>query len=191
MHEAKLYEILESILNRASRKDLEVLRLAIEKREAALGQAGPAGVSPGDMVQQTADTISEQMSYSVDSIRGMVRDFVRDIIKQNAPELDAGQIDQVLEEYVGSGEDGAAQTGEGERHSPLPKDVLYSMLEQFISYATGKMTITQQEQLESEMSDWYQRYWDSFPRPIQLLLSRYLKGEMDARVFWHAVEAEI
>ncbi len=258
MERDELYQLVDIILNHADRDELEVIRAALKRRdEAAEAQEGYGGmeISPKQLAEGTARTIAEQMSYSRDTIRNMVKNFAVDIIRKEAPDLSDEQVRELLHAWIpdpegrtpshdpgGSGKaqnrGGKAQSqgganqnrgGTRDRVSPgsrggaglvdaggrreegqdeprdfsapasnskvtpesgvdpdsgLPKDLLVTMIEQFISYSEGRMGLQEQAKLRREIPDWQEVYWKRFSAGIRDSLSLYLKGTIDHEDFW-------
>jgi hypothetical protein len=53
------------------------------------------------------------------------------------------------------------------------------MIDQFVSFSLGRMEEEEDEALRKEMGPWPDKYWKSFPQVIRLLITDFLKGEMD------------
>lgn len=66
----------------------------------------------------------------------------------------------------------------------LPPDVLKTMVLHFVTYGTGRMT---EEEKNSMPAGWTTKYWQVFPPEIRRLISSFLKGAMDAKVFWRRI----
>jgi hypothetical protein len=90
----------------------------------------------------------------------------------------------------GLGERGSA-AGEGrgvisgtDPESGLPKDLLVTMIEQFIAYSEGRMSVREQAKLHREIPNWQEVYWKRFSPGIRDSLSLYLKGTIDHEDLW-------
>ena len=202
MDRDQLYKVIDVILNHASEDDLEVIQAAIDRRtgdeEAPEGEGGAFQFSPKKMAEESAHTISEQVSYSQDNIRNMVKNFAVDIIRQNAPELSDEQVRELLEAWIpnpqqggrkNTGRRGDRQPQANSQEQPaeegsIPSDMLITMVEQFIAYSEGRMPVRQQAQLRKEMGDWQETYWKWFPPEIRDAIALYLKRTIDKETFW-------
>lgn len=195
MERDELYRVVDAILNQANPDELEVIREALKRREADSGEGGFGGLqmSPKKLAEGTAHSISEQISYSRDTLRNMIKNFAVDIIRKEAPELSDEQVRELLQAWIpdpGAGSRG--RTGEGGRKGEeeaeydgkIPKDVLVTMIEQFILYSEGNMSVRQQAELRRDIPDWQNLYWERFPRRIKDAVSLYLKGTIDKESFW-------
>ena len=65
----------------------------------------------------------------------------------------------------------------------IPRDILVSLIEQFVSFSLGRMEEEEDKALRSEMGPWPDKYWKSFPQVVRLLITDFLKGEMDETDF--------
>ena len=81
----EMFDMLDYILNRSNQEELEVIQKAIERRMTDL-RRGIAGVNIREEIKTTAASIQKQFG-SFAELNGMIRNFVRDIIKQQQPEL--------------------------------------------------------------------------------------------------------
>jgi hypothetical protein len=188
MERDELYSIVDVILNKATDADVEVIVEALKRRQQ--GGAGPTGgfnFSPERTARQAANSIQEQISYSQESVREMVRGFALDIIKKNAPELSEEQINELLAEWIPNEEEKKRRA----QQVTLPPDLLITMVQQFISYSEGTMPATEQMKLEHEIPEWYKKYWERFPVGVRDALSLYLKGKIDKENFWAQVTGTI
>jgi hypothetical protein len=61
--------------------------------------------------------------------------------------------------------------------------MLASMIDQFVSFSLGRMEEEEDRALRNEMGPWPDKYWNSFPQVIRLLIKDFLKGEMDETEF--------
>ena len=68
--------------------------------------------------------------------------------------------------------------------TPIPKDMMVTMIEQFLVYSEGNMPVREQAQLRREIPDWQKKYWEKFPPGIKDALSLYLKGTIDRQTLW-------
>jgi len=207
----ELYNVVDYILNKARGDELEVIREALKRREQESKSPLAEGAKPGDvnlnpnaMAKQMSDSIQNQIGGSVEQIRSIVRNYARNILKQNAPELGEKQIDQLLTEWIPgdekTGTSKEAHTGLGmpaskgensKNKEALPEDALLTMIDQFIRYSTGQMSLSEQNKLRNEIPDWHKKYWDAFPEGIQALIAKYLKEGLDADSFWKGVAQEL
>ncbi|MDR1127835.1 MAG: hypothetical protein LBL20_00865 [Treponema sp.] len=128
------------------------------------------------MAKELASQIN--VNATIDGLAGTVRNMAARIVKQEAPELDDGQIEELVSAWV-PGADGR-QPSAG---NAVPAGLLLAMVGQFVAYSRGAMDPAEERELRSEMGAWPDRYWKSFPPVVQVLVRGYLKGEMDEREF--------
>jgi len=183
--EEELYTILDYILNKASEKELEVVVAALKKRLEHVH--GAMGVDPTKMAKAVSDNINAQVRSSMEQVHQNVQDFIARLIKQEVPDIPDEHLRVLLETWAPC----PGKKPVRERVSNLPRDVLLTMIRQFLSYSLGMMGITEQQKLRAEIPDWQEEYWQSFPGEIRRLISLVLKGKMDEDMFWQAVESEL
>ena len=174
MNRDRLYEILDFILNEADRSELDAVRMALERRLGGSAAKGHLGIDPRGMAEETARSVADQVAWSADYVRSMVRDFAGDIIRKNAPELGDGDVETLLDSWL-------SDAGPPERD--LPPDLLKTMVKQFIAYSTGIMSASEQIQLNEEMPGWTERYWKNFPEAVRRLVSMFLTGKLEEERF--------
>jgi hypothetical protein len=203
MDDAELYDIVDYILNRAGDAELEVIIKAVQRRTKDQGK-GPMGLNPERMAKTVAHNINEQMGASIDQVRGMVRDFVTDIIRKEAPDISEEHLEALLKEWVPGAMGGrggsveaeppgtAGREGETEKsYSGEKKEILLAMIKQFITYSTGAMSVTEKEKLRREIPDWQQKYWQKFPERVRRLINLFLKGKIGLESCWESIEEEL
>jgi hypothetical protein len=185
IRDERLKRLVDFILNGATEDDLHIIQAAVHRRRRTLESKEHFGANPAKMASETAAMVSEQVGVSKEGIRATVRNLVKDIIKQNAPEIDPGTVDQMIEELVPQGE---GRRGSG---TEIPRDAMLTMVDQFLLYSTGQMSPGEQARMWDEISDWQRKYWKAFPQPVQELISAFLHGGMDSDEFWRRVNEEI
>ncbi len=187
MERDELFKLVDAIMNKTSDSDLEVIHEALKRRERKNESSRPGSISPERIAKQASQQIENQMSYSRESIRGMVQKFAADIIRQNAPELTEEQIHELLDEWI---PDPETQQQKPEKGRQLPGDVLITMARQFISFAEGKMPPSEQAKLREEIPEWHSSYWEWFPNSIREAIALYLKGVIEEQDCWNQIYAE-
>jgi hypothetical protein len=80
-----------------------------------------------------------------------------------------------------SGKSGRNQSINDE--TDIPRDLLASMVDQFTSFSLGRMEEEEDAALRREMGPWPDKYWNSFPQVIRLLIKDFLKGEIEESEF--------
>ncbi len=185
MSNQSVYEIVDFILNKATDPEMEIIISAIKRRLEDTAH-GYDKMNPEKMARQMSSQINKQVGASVEQIRGMVRNFVAEKIKQEAPEISEHEVEQLLNAWVPD-EQTSAQRSERAATS-LPKDVLLTMIRQFLAYSAGTMSGSEQVKLQEEIPDWPEKYWAKFPDDIRKLLTLFLKGKITPDTFWSAIE---
>ncbi|MBI9102735.1 MAG: hypothetical protein JEY99_09980 [Spirochaetales bacterium] len=181
----KLYMIVDYILNQAEDRDVDVILKAIKKRYDDREGSGAMGLKPGQMARETASQISSQVGFSRDMVRDTVKNMARDIIIKNAPELSSDQVDELLDTWVPDPEQAAAAA---RNQALLPRDVLITMVDQFMRYSQDLMTATEIMELENQIPGWATKYWEKFPPELRQILALYLKGKMQEAEFQPALK---
>lgn len=181
MPRKELEAILDYILNKADEAEFEVIVKACERRRndrSAFAKIG--GLGPNAAAHKMADSIQEQMGCSLDSIRTTVKDYVADIIRQNAPEITEEQLEELLDAYVPDpGKAGKRKP----KPSPYPPEALLSMARQFVEYSEGRMAPSRQREIWEQMPRWQDEYWAAFPPEMKALIKGYLEGKLDGDTF--------
>lgn len=183
MSRENLRSVLDYILNKADRDEFEAIVKACERRRRDLSLfASIGGVNPERAARNTAQAVEGSMGASLDGIRSMIRDFVADIIRKNAPEVTEEQLEELLASYVPDpGARGPTDV------SPLPPDALAKMVKDFTDYSLGLMPPSAQQALWERMPRWQEEYWTAFPAELKAFVKAFLEGRMDADTFWSAV----
>lgn len=163
-------EVLDFILNQADERDIVAVSEALRRRGER--RQGIGGLDVQAMAKENSRKITEQMGLDKNKIRQMVRDFTVKIISDNAPELNPGDVEAILDSTV----PGADSTEKEE--TKLPADVLRTMIRQFVSYSRNTMSANEQEKLHSEISDWYEKYWKMFPDSVQYILKDFIEEKI-------------
>ena len=178
MAKEEMVNTLDYILNRSSEQEIEVLAAAVIRRRRDIAMYGSMPVAPDP--KKMAEEISSQFNLegSIEGMKNSIRDYAIRIIRQEAPELTEAQI----EELTGAWIPGSRKTGNSSGSFPgsaIPKDMLSSMIGQFTSFSLGRMDEEEDQSLRREMGAWPEKYWKSFPEPIQQLLTEFIKGKID------------
>jgi len=175
-----LYAVLDYILNRADDQEIEVILKAVKRRYSKPSTG--LGLDAKGMAHEMAGQINQQVGISRDQIRDTVRNLSANIIRQNAPELDDDQIDELMDAWVPDPDKAKP------RFSPVPRDALKVMVDQFLRYTTGSMSATEEMNLKHDIPDWTERYWERFPEELRTLISLHLKGTIGNDEFAQGVK---
>jgi hypothetical protein len=177
-------EMLDYILNRATKYELELVGEALRKRMERESTLGTGQVDVRQMARSMAEGIEKQMGVDGKGIHQMTKRLVADMIRKEKPEISEAEIQKLVNHFVpGPG----SETGAGTKNAPpaaVPRDMLLAMITQFVSYGTGGMS----ENEKKEFPDgWYEKYWNAFPPDIQNLVREYIHGRIGKDRFWKGI----
>jgi hypothetical protein len=176
--------VIDYILNRADPAEIEVIVKAVQRRQRdAHLYAKIGGVSPGRAAKETAARVSEQLGATKESLEGLVRGFIQDIIQKNAPGIPQADLAAVTEHYMRSGKDSGSAAGA----NALPSEAILAMVKRFVSYSSGAMAPSEQKALWDEMPRWQDAYWKAFPAEVKAFVEAFLAGKLGQEEFWAAL----
>jgi hypothetical protein len=175
MADPELVKVLDYILNRCNEKAIDAVAAAVARRRRDLTLFGSA--TPPDP-KQWAGAMSSRINTGagIEGLRQSIRDMAIRIIRQEAPELNDEQVEALTKVWI----PGTAEPGSGEA---LPRDLLSTMISQFVSYSQGTMDQAGDRSLREEIGAWPERYWKVFPQVIRLIITDYLNGVIDEKEF--------
>ena len=185
MASQELVRTLDYILNRCDEREIEAVAAAIVRRRRDITLFGSMPVAPDP--RRMAKELSSQLNIegSIEGLKNSVRDYAIRIIRQQAPELTDKQIEELTRAWIPQANPygkGKKSPGAGGEQS-LPGNMLASMIDQFVSFSLGRMEEEEDLALRKEMGPWPDKYWKTFPQVIRLLITDFLKGEIDERDF--------
>ena len=182
MASQELVRTLDYILNRCGERDIEAIAAAVVRRRRDIALFGSMPVAPDP--HALAEQVNSQLNIegSIESLKNSVRDFAIRTIKQEAPELTEKQIEELTRAWI-PGKNPAAKSASATPEQSIPQDVLVSMIDHFVAFSLGRMEEEQDKALRREMGPWPDKYWKAFPQVIRLLISDFLKGEIDENDF--------
>lgn len=189
MSRKELESVLDYILNRADEAEFEVIQKACQRRAGDRGAvARLGGLGPKGSAQKMAQELQAQMGYSLEGMRSMVKGYVADIIRKNAPEISEEELQEVLDSYVPDPEaQDSREVGSTVAKSKIPPEALASMVRQFVEYSEGRMAPSRQRELWEQMPRWQDEYWAAFPGEVKALVKGYLEGRLDGETFGTAL----
>jgi len=181
MANQELVQTLDYILNRCNERDIEAVAAAVIRRRRDIAMFGSMPVAPDP--RSLAKELSSQLNIegNIEGLKNSVRDYAIRIIRQQAPELSDAQINELTRTWIP--ERGAKESGRNKGSDSLPGNLLASMIDQFVSFSLGRMEEEEDHALRREMGPWPDKYWKSFPQVIRLLITDFIKGEMDETDF--------
>jgi hypothetical protein len=184
----ELVKTLDYILNRCNERDIEAVAEAVVRRRRDIAFYGSMPVAPDP--RRFAEELTSQLNIggNIESLKNSIRDYAIRIIRQQAPELTDAQIKELTRSWIPdkssrkkTGKSGLNQSLVAD--TDLPHDLLVSMIDQFVSFSLGRMEEEDDRVLRKEMGSWPSRYWDAFPQVIRLLITDFLKGEIEEDEF--------
>ena len=193
MSSQELVRTLDYILNRCDERDIEAVAAAVVRRRRDIAMFGSMPIAPDP--RRLAEELTSQLNIegNIESLKNSVRDYAIRIIKQEAPELTERQIEELTRAWIpesGVSQSRASRTkasgissGGSSQDQSLPRNLLVSMIDQFVSFSLGRMEEEEDHALRREMGPWPDKYWKAFPQVIRLLITDCLKGEMDETDF--------
>ena len=185
MASQELVRTLDYILNRCNERDIEAVAAALVRRRRDIAMFGSMPVAPNP--RALAEELSSQLNIegNIEGLKNSIRDYAIRIIKQQAPELTEKQIKELTRAWIPEAKtsQGKKSASVSSRDQSLPGNVLSSMVDQFVSFSLGRMEEEEDKALRKEIGPWPDKYWKAFPQVIRLLISDFLKGEMDESDF--------
>lgn len=177
MADPELIQVMDYILNRCDEKNIEAVAAAVVRRRRDLALFGGMKNLPDP--QKWARNLSAQIGKEagMETLTELIQDMAVRIVRQEAPELTEKQAEELTRSWI----PGNNVSGDGEKE--LPPDLLKSMIDQFVSYSTGRMSDGEDQRLRSDLGSWPDRYWKAFPRVVQLIIRDFLKGEIPPEKF--------
>ena len=174
----ELVKTLDYILNRCNEQDIEAVAAAVVRRRRDIHMFGSMPIAPDP--KRLAEEMSSQLDIegNIEGLKKSVRDYAIRTIRQQAPELTDKQIEELTQTWI------PEKSGPGKKtKNTVSKDILSSMVDQFVSFSLGRMEEEEDAALRKEMGPWPDKYWNSFPQVIRLLVKDFLKGEIEENEF--------
>jgi hypothetical protein len=196
----ELVQTLDYILNRCDENAIEAVAAAVVRRRRELTMFGGALNLPDP--HKIAQDFSTRLDIggAVKGLKASVRDMAVRIIRQEAPDLTDEQVKELTDAWI-PGENSAQppQNGASALSSAepaagpaaLPKDLLRSMIGQFVAFSRGTMDPGEDQGLRAELGPWPERYWKAFPPVIRLFITDYLKGETGEKDFHSKIDTAL
>jgi hypothetical protein len=176
MADERLLQALDYILNHSDEASIEVLAEAVVRRRRNIGLFGAVGEMPDPqrMAKDLTDRIDAGMGSGIEGMRKSIQEMIIRLIREQAPELSDSQVEELCQAWLPDG---------GGKSEALPRDVLVSMIEQFISFSKGAMRKSVNEDMRKEMGAWPERYWKAFPPVVRQIITDYLKDKITEKDF--------
>jgi hypothetical protein len=154
------------------------------RRDIAMFGSMPVAPDPRSLARELTSQLN--IEGSIEGLKKSVRDYAIRIIKQQAPELTDAQAEELTRSWIPERKNSAAgsrRSGDPSADSSIPQGLLASMVDQFVSFSLGRMEEEEDQALRKEMGPWPDKYWKSFPQVIRLLITDFLKDEIDENEF--------
>ena len=174
----EMMKVIDYILNRSDRAEIEVIQKAIQRRLKDLSR-GSSRLNIAGMAHSMSRAVESQME-SKDKINKMIRGFIHDLLQRNQPDIPDEHIKMILDEYMPNEE-----MKEKGREDRLPRDAVLSMIVQFVDYSLGRMSSEEKSQLAP---DWSRKYWDVFSGDTRRLIAHLLEGRIAESEFWEEIK---
>jgi hypothetical protein len=188
MADPELVQALDYILNRCDEAAIEVLAAAITRRQQEMDRFGGASniPDPQRVARELTGKINAGIGASIDGLKKSVRDMAVRIIREQAPELTNRQVEELAQAWIPEQFGGPAEnSGTG---TSLSRDLLLSMLAQFVAFSQGTMNKAEDNNLRAELGEWPERYWKAFPPVIRLIITDFLKDRITEEEFNSKIE---
>ena len=163
MASQELVKTLDYILNRCNERDIEAVAAAVVRRRRDIAMFGSMPVAPDP--RRLAEELTSQLNIegNIEGLKNSVREYAIRTIRQLAPELTDAQIEELTRAWIpaGKGSSGARNSRKRARASStdqsVPRDLLASMIDQFVSFSLGRMEEEEDKALRREMGPWPDR----------------------------------
>jgi hypothetical protein len=177
MADPELVRALDYILNRSDEASIEVLAEAVVRRRRDIAMfGGDLNFSdPGRMAKEISGQINASIGAGMEGLKKSVQEMAMRLIAQEAPELSDEQIAALTRSMI----PGIS----GPESAKIPRDLLVSMIGQFVSFSRGSMSKIEEKNLRAEMGPWPERYWKAFPPLIRSLITDFLKDRISEKEF--------
>ena len=179
MSDDKKRKIIEEYLKTATDEERRELNRLLKSRKCSenngLVRQG-LNVDIKKNAKIMAEEINQQFGLTEQNIKKMARNLVAQMVLQHKPDISSGELTTVVNQMLQAGSN---------KPEKLPKELLKTMIVQFVSYSSGEMTAEGKARLPK---GWVEKYWGYFPDDVKHLIKSYLKNGIDGRKFWLEVE---
>ena len=176
MSDNKKRKILEEYLKTATPEERRELNRLLKSREAnGLVRQG-LNIDVKKSAKFMAEEINKQFSLTEKSIKKTAMNVVAQMVLQYKPDIPDNELMAIVNQMV---------QGDSNKSRKIPKELLKTMIIQFVSYGSGKMSAKDKAGLPN---GWAEKYWSYFSKDIKYLITAYLKNGIDDRKFWFGIE---
>ncbi|MBQ7612719.1 MAG: hypothetical protein IJU92_06580 [Spirochaetaceae bacterium] len=168
---------IDFILNRCSPKQLDVVIAAVERKKKEI--SGTLNFNAEEASKRISKQLSESVQIGMQGMTESLRNFSRELIAREAPELSEEQAQALVDSWIPSQSyDGSIQSiAKNGTVSGLPAEAMYNMAVQFVEYGLGQMNEKTNTELKSTMGNWQEKYWKKFPVKIQQTIKDFFDGK--------------
>jgi hypothetical protein len=177
MSDDKKRKIIEEYLKTATPEERRELNRLLKSRnvnENSLVRQG-LNIDIKKSAKIMAGEINKQFGLTEKSIKKMAKHIVAEMVLQYKPDIEDSELTAIVNHMVQG----------NNKPKKIPKELLKTMIIQFISYGSGNMAEEEKMQLPN---GWIEKYWGYFPGDIKYLITEYLKNRIDAHKFWLGIE---
>jgi hypothetical protein len=185
----ELVNVLDFIMNRATSKEIEAVKMAMTKRAAG----NPRSVDDlnfADMAKAVTSRFSDNYVADSDEIHNMTKRLVSGMIREKEPGISDRDLNSLLDQWVPGGpkQKEASRIG---KESMLPPEAVFAMVDQFVRYSINKMPDKEIEELRGSMKEWHIEYWNIFSMETRVQIKELLEGRMDLDIFWTKMKTRL
>ncbi|MCL2066863.1 MAG: hypothetical protein FWG99_05315 [Treponema sp.] len=170
MADPELVQTLDYILNRSDENSIEVLAEAVVRRRRDISMFGALVnmPDPQQMAKEMTEKINTGIGATIETLKTSVWEMTARLIRQEAPDLSEEQVEELCRAWM----------PDPGNKSKAPKDLMFSMVEQFVSFSRGLMDKRIEKNLREELGAWPQRYWKIFTPAIRAIITDFLKDRI-------------
>ena len=178
MSDDKKRKIIEEYLKTATDEERRELNRLLKARDNSNNKLVRQGfnIDVKNSAKLMAGEINKQFGVTEKNIKKMARNIVADMVLQYKPDISDRELMALVNQMAPMSSN---------KDVKLPKELLKTMIVQFVSYSVGKMTDKEKAQLPK---GWAEKYWGYFSEDIRSLIKAYLKNGIDDNKFWRGIE---
>jgi len=170
----KKRKIIEEYLKTATPEERRELNRLLKSREYSDNRLPRQGLNVDikKSAKIMAGEINKQLGMTEKSIKKMATHIVAEMVLQYKPDIADSELTALVNLMVPESSN---------KTEKIPNELLKTMIIQFISYSSGKMTEREKALFPK---GWAEKYWGYFSEDIKQLITAYLKNEIDEHKFW-------
>jgi len=179
MSDDKKRKIIEEYLKTATSEERRELNRLLKSRTAndnGLVRQG-LNIDIKKSAKVMAGEINKQLGLTEKNVKKMARNIVAQMVIQYKPDINDRELTAIVNHII--------QEDRSNKPDKIPKELLKTMIVQFVSYSFGRMT---PEEIARQPKGWAEKYWGYFPEEIKYLIKAYIKNGISDRKFWLEIE---